>query len=165
MKNRNKRAQHEIVGFILIVIIVVIIGLFMLVIYLRQPAPSYKSLDVQNFLEASMLYTTGCVTSIEPVNMQDLIKSCKNNRKCLNNEMACKVLEKEFEELVHESWLVSEEGAVKAYFLRIYYEEDEIKEELLELQEGNCTGTRIGAEHLIHQYPGNIIISMEICHA
>ena len=163
-KKMNKKAQHEIVGFILIVVIVVVIGLFLLVFYLRQEPVEYKSLNVQNFLKSSMLYTTECIVSIEPLDMQELMKNCRSNRKCLNNKMACDVLNKTLSELVHESWLVSSDKPVKAYFLKVYYEEDEEKEEILDLREGNCTGNKAGAEHFLHHGSGNIVASMEICY-
>lgn len=179
-KTRKKRkAQHEIVGFILIVVIVVVIGLFLLVFYLRQEPVRHESKEVSGFLQASMLYTTECMIS-EPEydDLEDLIKSCYENRKCLNDKMACDLLGGIFSELVHESWLVSPDKPVNAYFLEIYYEEDgehgeddreehreEIaRQEILSLQEGNCTGSRTGAEYFLHHAPGNIIISMEICY-
>lgn len=177
-KNKNlfrqdTRAQHEIVGFVLIVVIVVIIGLFLLVFYIRQPAVEHKSLDVQNFLQASIEYTTECSLSIEPLNLEDLIKSCYKNERCLNEKMACGVLESNLKELVHESWLVSPDKPVKAYFLELYYEEKDeedeergkfSKQEILKLNEGNCTGSKTGAEHLIPSSPGNIVVNMEICY-
>lgn len=169
MKRKDKKAQHEIVGFVLIVVIVVVIGLFLLVFYLRQPATKHKSLDAQNFLRASMAYTTECSESIEPLSLEDLIKSCDNNDVCLNGELACDVLNNTLSELTHESWLVSADRSENAYFIDIYYEERKEEEiigkEILSLEEGNCTGAKIGAEHLIHNYPGNIIINMEICYA
>jgi len=160
---KNKKAQHEITGFILIVVIVVIVGLFLLVFYLRQPSSIAKSKNIENFLQASMSYTTSCYLSIEALDLQDLIKSCYRNTRCLNERMACEVLNNTLTELVQESWLVSSERPVNSYSLSIFYEE-ETREEILTLKEGNCSGDRTGAEHLVHQYPGNIIISMEVCY-
>ncbi len=165
----DKRAQEEIIGFILIVVIVVVIGLFLLVFYLRQEPAEHESLDVQNFLQASMVYTTECSLSIEPLNLEDLIKSCYRNERCLNDKMACSVLEDTASRLAHESWLVSSESHVNAYTLDAYYTEKEnrgeaVKEEILSLSEGNCTGSKAGASHMVHYSPGNIFIDMEICY-
>src|SRR3989338_5321033 len=109
MKLNNKNAQHEIVGFVLIVVIIVVIGLFLLVWYLRQPTVETESLDVQNFLKASMLYTTSCYLNIEPLDLQELIKRCYRNEICSGEDgkMACDVLNDELPELVRKSWLVS----------------------------------------------------------
>lgn len=165
---KSKRSQHEIVGFILIVVIVVIIGLFLLVFYLRQTPISYKSANVENFLRSSMHYTSNCVISIEPLNMQDLIKSCYKNDRCIEGGMACDVLENALSELVHESWSVGEK-TVNSYFLDVYYEEKtgnktSITEEILSLKDGNCTGSKTGAEHYFHYGRGNIHADMEICY-
>src|SRR3989344_6887834 len=100
---KTKKAQHEIVGFVLIVIIVVVIGLFLLVFYLRQPEVRHESLRVENFLQASMSYTTECVVSIEPLDMQELIKSCYENKMCLDNKAACEVLKETLSKLSQDS--------------------------------------------------------------
>jgi len=167
----KKKAQHEIIGFILIVVIVVIIGLFLLVFYLRQDSARYESLNVQNFLRSSMLYTSSCVISIEPLEMQDLTKRCRQGSICKNGISACQTLGDEFRNIIEESWLIDPERPENAYFLNIYYKEDAEEddeepyiEEILFLREGNCTGTRIGAEHFLHENPGKIIVTMEICH-
>ncbi len=160
---RKKKAQHEIMGFILIVVIVVVIGLFLLVFYLRQPSVVSKSENVENFLHSSMLYTTPCYLSLEPLSLQEVIKSCYREDRCVSGERACEVLENTFSELVQESWMVSSQRPVNSYSIIIYYEE-ETKEEILTLKEGNCTGDRTGAEHFMHHYPGNIVTSMEICY-
>lgn len=169
---KNKRGQHEIIGFILIVVIVVIIGLFLLVFYIRKPVAEQKSLDVENFLQASMKYTTGCYLSIEPLNIEDLIKSCYKNERCLNEEMACSALEDDLRGILHESWLISSDKPVNSYSLIVYYEESSLseteekteKEEILVIQEGNCTGSKTGAENLIHHSPGNIVVNLEVCY-
>lgn len=171
--DKNKRAQHEIVGFVLIVVIVVVIGLILLVFYLRQPSIRTKSLNVQNFLQASMLYTTSCYLSIEPLDLQELIKSCYKSERCSNEEMACEVLNETLSELAHESWLVSPDKPENAYSMDIYYAEDEegeyekkevVRDEILSLQEGNCTGSKTGAEHFFKYEKGNIFVTMEICY-
>lgn len=169
IKTKSKKSQHEIVGFILIVVIVVIIGLFMLVFYLRQEPIRYKSLNLQNFLQSAMLYTTDCFQNIEPLDLEDLIKSCYRNDRCKDDRMACEVLEETLAELLHESWLISSKRPVNAYFVEIYYEEQEngekiFSEEILSLEEGNCTGSKTGAERFLHYGRGNIIITMDICY-
>jgi hypothetical protein len=160
---RERKAQHEIVGFILIVVIVVVVGLFMLVFYLRQEPIRYESLEVQNFLQSSMLYTTECSISTEPMDLQELIKTCHKGGVCSNNKVACFVLNETISELVHQSWRIGSERPMKAYLIDIYYEEG-IKETILRVSDGNCSGSKSGAEYLIHQYPGDIIASMEICY-
>ena len=165
---RNKKAQHEILGFILIVVIVVIIGLFLLVFYLRQDSARYESLNVQNFLRTSMQVTSPCIVSIEPLQIQDLTKRCRQGSICKNGLSACQVLREEFRKIIEESWLIDPERPENAYFLNIFYMEEEDEEpymeEILTLQDGNCSGTRIGSEYFLHESPGKIIVTMEICY-
>lgn len=173
-KNMNKRAQHEIVGFILIVVIVVVIGLFLLVFYLRQEPVEQKSLDIQNFLQASMDYTTDCAISFEPQyeTLQDLIKSSYRNQKCLNDKMAIDVLNETLTQILEQSWQASPERPVNSYSLIIYYDEpsesesagEGLKDEILSIQKGNCTGAKTGAQEFVSYPPGNIITDMEICY-
>ena len=164
---KSKRSQHEIVGFILMVVIVVIIGLFMLVFYLREEPLRYKSLNLQNFLQSVMSYTTDCFVDGES-DLEDLIKGCYRNDMC-GERMACDVLKETLSEILHESWLVSNQSPVNAYSVEIYYEEDrgeaeKFGEEILKLEDGNCTGSKTGADHFLHYGRGNIIITMNICY-
>ena len=164
IKLKNKNGQHEIVGFVLIVVIVVVIGLLLLVFYLKQPKLETKSLNVQNFLGASMLYTTDCSLSIEPLELQELAKSCYKNEKA-----ACEVLNATLSQLAEKSWLVGSENPVKAYSLNVSYFESirnaTSSEEILILKKGNCTGNKAGAEHFLHHESGNVVMAMEICYA
>jgi len=182
----SKRSQHEIVGFVIIVIIMVIIGLFLLVFYIKQPSIEYENQNIANFLKSSMLLTTDCVIS-QPnyENIEDLIKDCYENKKCLDDKMACEVLEDNLSELISESWQVGPDKPENSYSLVIYYKESNIgmpgfepaepseynentesgyHEEILTLNEGECIGSKTGAEHIIHKSPGKIIVNMEICY-
>ena len=196
---KSKKAQNEIVGFILIVVIVVVVGLFLLVFYINQEPLEYKSKTVENFLQASMLYTTDCVLSIEPINLRSLMKKCYDGLSCLDERETCKVLNETLVKIVEESWVVGEDRPENAYFIDIYYEESSFlakenqkdflgpekqgfsrerktseKEEiidtekftrdLLHISEGNCTGSKKGAEYFLDHAPGTIVIEMEICY-
>ena len=82
-----KKAQQEIVGFVLIVVIVSIIGLIFLSLSLgKGERVGQTSIEISNLLESSMYYTTDCAVSFIPKykSGQDLIKACYRNEKCLN---------------------------------------------------------------------------------
>jgi hypothetical protein len=166
--SKSKRSQHEMVGFILIVIIVVIAGLFLLFFYITADNQEKQSKDLQNFLESSMKYTTDCAINYEPQydNLKDLIKSCYNNEMCENGEMACFMLNSTLSRILDKTWKVSSQSTISYYSIIIYYQEDKNsqKDRIIQLQKGNCTRMLVGAEYLIPQYPGNIIINMEICY-
>jgi len=161
---KKNRAQQEIVGFVLIVVIVIVIGLFLLVYYLRQPSINTQSAAVENFLQAANSLTTDCSIGIEPLDLQELIGSCYQNEKCSNEKMACEVLNETYSQMLRTSWDIGPDKPNTAYALKIYYEENQEKEDILELKEGNCTGSKNGAESFIHQGSGNITSSLEICY-
>lgn len=85
---KTKKSQHEIAGFVLIVVLVTIIGLVFLMIFANRGGTGKRdSIEISNLLEASMYYTTDCAISYIPnyENLQDLIKTCYNdpNQNCV----------------------------------------------------------------------------------
>lgn len=161
---KKRKAQQEIVGFILIVVLVVVIGIFLLAFYLRKASAELPSTDVSNFLGASMLYTTKCIVNIEPLSIEELTKSCYKGEEC-QNDTACDILNNTLNQIIEESWKVSDDKPVNSYSMIIYYQETEnaTKEKILELKEGNCTGIKSGAGHIVSYSPGNIKTNLEIC--
>jgi hypothetical protein len=59
---KNNKAQQEIVGFVLIVVLVMIGLMIFLVISLRTSPESGESLEVSNMLNAIMKSTTKCAS-------------------------------------------------------------------------------------------------------
>jgi len=171
MKTQNKKAQHEMVGFVLIIIIVSIIGLVFLSFAIGKGESVKKtSVEISDFLQSSLYYTTPCASGYVPnyEDLQGLIKSCYRNKKCFNEEMACDVLEESFSEIVSESFQVSEAGKNKAYELNIYYRDLYIKEdeEILVISDGNfanCSSSA-GSSQAIFMDSGNINVELEMCY-
>jgi len=176
MIKKNKKAQHEIVGFVIIVLIVSIIGLILLSLTLgRGDSVKQTSAEISDLLEASMFYTTDCAISYLPQYKtgQELVKTCYNseNAKCLNEENVCDVLNSTMKEIVGKSLDIHEEGINKAYKLNIYYRdlEEEVPDEIILITEGgifeNCK-SKIGASHSIASGSfgsGIINIELEVC--
>jgi len=167
MKIKSRRAQNEIVGFVIIVVIVIIIGLFFLVYYLRQDPVKIESKNVDNFLKASLSYTTECKVYIEPLNMQRLIKRCYDGGYCKDTG-SCEILNETFSELLEQAWRIEDEQTVNYYHLNIYYREgdgeDVINEPILGIGKGNCTGSESGAEEFFKHGQGNIFVTLNICY-
>ena len=174
MKSKNKHAQHETMGFVLIVVIVSIIGLVFLSLSLgRGGGGKQSSIEISNLLESSMYYTTDCAVSFIPQykSGQDLIKSCYKNERCLNEKMACDVLNETMKEIIDDSLNVCEDCVNKAYKLNIYYKDldSEVQnDEILVLENGmfsNCS-SKFGGSHSIHMSSinaGIINIDLEVC--
>jgi len=88
--NQRKKAQQEIVGFVLIVLIVTIIGIVLLVMSIgRGDKKVQNSVEISNLLEAGMYYTSDCATNYAPyyLEVQELIKQCEGDRG--NNKKKC----------------------------------------------------------------------------
>lgn len=159
---KSKHSQNEIVGFVMIVVIVIVIGLFLLVLYLRQEPVKTGSKNVENFLKASLSYTTECNVDIEPLNMQELIKRCHNGGYCQENE-SCIILNETFSDILEQTWKL--ENRKEGYYsLNVYYQVgDDTKDRILFIEQGNCTGPIVGAEEFFRHGQGDIFLRLEIC--
>ena len=91
----NRRAQQEIVGFVLIVVIVMIAMMVLLIISVSDSDDGAPSAKVSNMLDVLMKKTTECAIVYEPDydNFEDLVKSCYKEDSCANLDVsACEYL-------------------------------------------------------------------------
>ena len=156
----ENKAQHEIVGFVLIVLIVSIVGVIFLAITLGNPKSENKnSVEVSHLLEASMYYTTDCAINYIPQyrSIQDLIKECYkdqsgDSRICLSGSKVCEELETNLKNILSRSLDISDESANKGYNIDIYFASDDEKNPndlILQFNEGNfinCSAI-VGGSH------------------
>lgn len=171
----NKKAQHEIVGFVLIVLIVSVIGIIFLALAIGRGDNRQTSVEISNLLQASMYYTTDCAVNFIPQYRegQDLIKECykDSSQKCLNGKLICNSLKDNFKKIIDNGLRVSPDSqdkayTFKAYFVSLYNSED--KQDILNFEEGvfeNCT-TIPGGSHSISISRfgyGTINIELEVC--
>jgi len=181
--NGYRKAQHEIMGFVLIVVVVSVIGLVFLSLMIgRGEENKPTSVEISNLLEASMHYTTDCaqgfVNEYNPYyrDGQDLIKACYSDQignylDCLDGRKVCDALDSNLRDVIGGSLRVSEESPDKAYKLNIYHStsDEEIgREDILFIEEGvfgNCS-SKPGGSHLIavSDFSSRIInIELEVC--
>lgn len=119
-KINKKRGQEEMVGFALIIILVSVILLAFLGISLsKSESEIIESFQVENFLQASLQYTTECKVSSEPLSIQDLIFECSSKEQCLNGQDSCEVLNSTLTGLLKESWQVGEDSPYQGYELTL----------------------------------------------
>jgi len=138
LKRLNKKAQEEILGFALIIIIVAVILLVFLGISLnKSKEQSIESYEVQNFIQSFLQYTTSCTDKFETdyMNLQEVIIECNNYGECLDGSDVCEVLDTTLREITEESWSVGEETYVRGYDLNITSE----GEILTSFKKGNTT--------------------------
>ena len=133
----HKKAQQEMVGFGLIIIIVAVIILVFLTISLRKTSQEVESYEVDSFLQALSQYTTNCsVTSeFEYLEIKDLIQECYNGKTCVGGASACEVLNQTLNVLLSNSWQIGENRPNKGYFFNSTYEGQEI----ISLEQGNTS--------------------------
>jgi len=151
----SKRAQEEMVGFVLIVVIVVIIAVIFLGISLRKPGTtaSQKSEEVNSFLSSISYYTTDCEIDVSyPRTIGDLVRDCKDNKQCVDNRLACEALEFTLKAIISNStYVVSDDSSTIYYKLSVYYGLNEESGKLINTisktsrnaQIGECSGAKV----------------------
>src|SRR3989344_4393404 len=96
LMKKDRKAQEEMVGFVLIMVIVAVVFLVILGIMIRKPAGSEKeSKDIYQFMESMMEYTTDCAINneIDYEKIGGLLKECHSNHStCFNGKGICDVL-------------------------------------------------------------------------
>jgi len=121
----NKKAQEEMVGFVLVVILVAVILLIFIGIFIRSDRgpDNTANLEVTQFLDAMLGYTTNCAIRYEPdySSVEQLIVDCNKGKLCTSGQMACDVLDETVEKILEASWRISPERPVTGYsFTPVY---------------------------------------------
>ena len=140
---RLKRAQEEMVGFILIIIIMAIVILIFFSVSVKKDKGVLESYEAESFLQSLLQFTTNCSINYYP-NYQDvgsLISKCADEVSCVNGETSCDVLDSAINESLENSWNVGEEWPNKGYALNITFE----GQELVSFKKGNTTLNMKGA--------------------
>jgi hypothetical protein len=167
---KSKRSQHEIAGFVLIVLVVTIIGVGFLSFVLLKTSPKYNNAEVSNLLEATMYSTTDCAVSYVPEykDINALIKDAYSNpgKKCKNGKSVSQTLRTDLKQILDKSLDIHEQGVNRAYKLDIYYTEKDIPDfHILNFSKGifkNCSSV-IGGWKTIPKDSGDINVELEVC--
>ena len=132
----RKRAQEEMVGFGLIIIIVAVILLVFLGLTLTKPQKeAVEDYEVNSFIQAFLQYTTDCEDNLEYLSVQKLIFDCNSGEECLDGRSSCEALNLTLMEIVGETWMVGEGRPIQGHELEIIV--DDAK--MLFFKEGNIT--------------------------
>ena len=112
----RKRAQEEMIGFALIVIIVAVILLVFVSFSLKAPEQeAIESYELENFIQSVLNYNVDY-----DVEMSDLIRNCNNY------DEDCGLMEKELKSILEESWIVGEDSVIKGYNFKVVDKDKEI---------------------------------------
>lgn len=164
----NKKAQNEIVGFVMIVVIVIIVGVIFFSLSIgRGGASRQTSAELSHFLSAIMQYTTNCSTTYLPAyeNIEGLTKACFDKDICVNGKDSCDELNYTLNKVITESLRVSEEASKKAYSLNIYYNDSAGIESIINISQGTFEkcASQPGALESLDKRPGTINLELEVC--
>lgn len=141
----SKRAQEEMVGFALIIIIVAVILLIFVGFAITRPeGERVESYEVESFVQSMLQYTSDCSDNLGKLSIQDLIFDCRSNLKCLDNRNTCEVLDETLNEIMAESWKIGN-TPVMGYDLNISVENNNV----LDIFEGNKTNNFKGSTQLL----------------
>lgn len=166
----NRKAQHEMTGFIIIVVMVMVIGVIFLGISLRKHQPVVTiDAEISNFLIASDSMTSDCAQTYEPNyrTLEELAIDCYSLKTCLDSRNACDVLKAAYNDLLPR---FKSSGTINSYKLNYYFEQSNNNSESRPsafLSVGtttnqNCSSRRAG-RNVISISGGDIAQELELC--
>ncbi|MFA5992169.1 MAG: hypothetical protein WC796_00505 [Candidatus Pacearchaeota archaeon] len=116
----HKKAQEEMVGFVVIVVIVIVVGLIFLVISFRSNGnlAGESSNRLDSFVKSVGYYTTDCeITKSHYENIESLIAGCHDGKQCVSGEGACEKLTNVLKGILNNSFVVTGKSYVIYYNL------------------------------------------------
>ena len=141
---KSKKAQHEMMGFALIIIMVAIIGLVFFSLTKPDKENNQPSPLAENFLESVLHHTTNCskYSSGPPyLQIKDLSKICAQEGFCNSPVTACESLNHILDDILNNSFKAGVEFPLKAYQFLILSEGEAIINKSI----GNKTSNSMGS--------------------
>ena len=87
-----KKGQEEMMGFVLIVMIVVVMGVVFLLFSVRQSAKSMtkESTEMSDLVDSILYYTTDCQSaSWANLSVKEVMQGCSNGKSCMGGPSYC----------------------------------------------------------------------------
>lgn len=142
----TKKAQSEMLGFGIIIVIVAVVLLIFLSFSLGGDDEELEDKTVETFIQSFLQQTTTCAKDYYPNyrTLSDVISYCAENRSCYseNGEIdPCEIMEEDIEIILENSWNVGENRPDKGYSLVIGYRDKEV----LSMSEGQTTQNSRGS--------------------
>ncbi len=169
MRTKNKKAQEEIVGFVLIILIVSVILLVFLGIFLRRDTDKTGNSEVSQFLEAISGTTTECSLNggYNYIKYSELVAACKEGKICSSGG-ACDALKNVTKNLIESSWSFSSTSGPKTgYKFEVFFEAEnsEVKQPLPNFPFGKVSGCSsfIGDGKTFPVNDGSLTIQLDLC--
>ena len=171
---RLKKAQEEMTGFAMIIIIVAIIGVILLAFMLRKsPGSNLNSFEVQQFLDTAIKTQSSCTLELDntPLRLADLIQACYSNsaNTCKSGRKVCASLGSSFKDIIMEGWNINPNAPYTGFILDLYLEpssnSSSVPTYILNASGGSCNNNYLGAESILPEKDGagNLITRLQIC--
>lgn len=171
---KPNKGQSETVGFIIIILMVMIIGVIFLGISLRPKIGVIATdSEISNFLITSLEYRTDCAKDYEPnyLYLRDIVSECySSNIKCLDGQNPCLILNKTYSEMMTN---FRPSGKVLSYYKLGFYYLTNLSMPILtgtkfgsEIIWGNassCSSKRAARKETSLNPPGGIVEQLEVC--
>jgi hypothetical protein len=155
----NKKAQEEMIGFAVILIIVAVIMAVLIGFMVRRESKGVlQSYEIGSFLESMLKYTSTCEDYLGYQDIQELIISCKNGFVCLNGVNSCDLLNSSIENMVNSSWNIGPEAPKKGYRLKIGLNEAD----WWSIQKGNFSSNYMADSQAFLGRGDNYMVSLRI---
>lgn len=173
----SKIAQSEAVGFVIIILIVIVIGVVFFGIFLRQNKGTVaEDTRIPYFLTASFNYKTSesCYKDSEPFyrSLGELAEDCYNQKggamtgvTCSQGKQPCDVLNETYSKMLLR---FAPAGVVSYYKMSFTYNSSALQTKFLEITWGDakgCADMRAGRKENNIGAGENIIAELEICEA
>ena len=122
---KNRKAQEEMAGFAIILVIVAVIMLVFLKYSLKNSEKdALENYEVDNFLQSVIQQTTRCEINGEYIDIQDLIFECEIDSWCDNDHQSCELLEITLRSMITKSWRVGKDELYSGYNMSLYVNGD-----------------------------------------
>ncbi len=159
----RKKAQQEMVGFIVIVVLVIIIGLIFLIISLNKQDEVKSNIEIDNMIDVIFAVKTSCSIGYEQnyASIKDLVKDAYSSKRCVSGKDAYDVLEQELESIMAN--ITSTETGFSSYELKII-ERDEQEQLFLELgNNASCVSGISGGQRVISGGGVDLVVRVRVC--
>ena len=140
----KRKAQSEMVGFGLIIIIVAVLLLIFLSISFKKSNEEFtQSYEVESFIQSVLQVSTDCEMdySYNYRDVRELFLDCRDNESCYGGRNSCEVLNETLSEILDYSFVVDNDSYIKGYTFNSTIEGNG----LLGFEKGNITNIRQGA--------------------
>lgn len=162
MKPINKKAQEEMIGFAMIIVLIAIILLVFLGISLNKNRnQSTDTAEVDSFMQAMLQYTTSCQDNFGYLSMKNLIFACVSDSSgvsCPDSKDACSSLNSDLNGIMSNSWIVGDGSPTKGYNLNITSNTGKT----ISVKSGNVTQTSQGTSQALSNEGVSVNIMLEV---